>query len=54
MKGESERCEIRRICLDRLSSKVVEVFCSVSEVESDGNSVDLFGVCLLRLLLCPL
>ena len=38
VEGEREGAEIKRICIDRLSSKVVEVFCPVSEVESAGNS----------------
>ena len=38
VEGERERVETKRICLDRVSSKVFEVLCPNSEVESVGNS----------------
>ena len=38
MEGEGERFEMKRICLDRVSSEVIEVPCSDSEVKSVRGS----------------
>ena len=38
VEGERERVETKRICFDLVSSKVFEVLCPDSEVESVGNS----------------
>ena len=47
VEGERERVETssKRICMNRLPSKVFEVLCPVSEVESVGNFFD-FSVCV--------
>ena len=45
MEGERERVGMKRICLDRLSSKVFDVLCPDSEVESVGDSVG-FSMCV--------
>ena len=48
VEGESERVEIRRRCLDRVSSEVFEDFGPTSEVESVGDSFG-FSVCVCLL-----
>ena len=47
VEGERKRVETKRICLDLFSSKVFEVLCPDSEVESVGNSWVLRCVCVL-------
>ena len=50
---EKEKLEIKRRCLDRGSSEVVEDFGLTSEVENVGGSRGFFRhVCLLCLFLC--
>ena len=51
VEGERERVETKRICLDLVSSKVFEVLCPDSEVQSVGNSWVLRCVCVLVTLL---
>ena len=44
VEGERERVEIKRRCVDRVSTEVSEDFSPISEVESVGNSFG-FSVC---------
>ena len=55
MEGERERVEIKRRCLDGVSSEVFEDLSPTSEVERVGDSFgSLVCVCLLCLRLCLL